>query len=157
MAVTSVARNLEHWLNQLKSHISAGTPILESFPTISIAVGYIASAESIRVTARSAALSNSARRALWLKTWHGGTQKLGYAESIFRRSPFRAKQRINFGPRSRWKKYFPVRKKTNDETVFSPPEKFVTSIGEERKSGGFRKQEEKGVLFRTPVQSEKSH
>ena len=76
MASTVVARNLEHWLDKLKSHIEAGTSrkeLLESLPVLVNAVGYMAdaSAESIRMSARSSALINSARRALWVKTWSG--------------------------------------------------------------------------------------
>ncbi|XP_073476117.1 lamina-associated polypeptide 2, isoforms alpha/zeta-like [Aquarana catesbeiana] len=78
MATTCVARNLEYWVNQLRSHIVADSPkqeILDSFPTLISAVAYIvgASAEAIKMSARSAALTNDARRALWLKTWPGDT------------------------------------------------------------------------------------
>ena len=59
MATTCVARNLEYWIGQLKSHISADSPkqeILDSFKTLTAGVSYIAdaSAESIRMTTRSA-------------------------------------------------------------------------------------------------------
>lgn len=78
MAMTVVARNMEYWLTQIKAHIEAGTPketILSSFPTLLKGVAYMAdaSAESVRMSARSSALANSARRALWLKTWQGDT------------------------------------------------------------------------------------
>ena len=78
MASTVVARNLEYWLDQLKGHIEAGTSrreLLESFPVLMKAVGYIAdaSAESVKLSARSSALINSTRRALWVKTWQGDT------------------------------------------------------------------------------------
>lgn len=73
MASTVVAKNLEHCLEQLKAHIEAGTPrkdLLETLPVLMKAVGYIAdaSAESVRMSARSSALINSTRRALWVKT-----------------------------------------------------------------------------------------
>lgn len=76
MAVTVVAHNLEHWLSQIQAHIEAGTAketILSSFPTILRGVAYIAdaSAESVCMSVRNAALANSARRALWLKMWPG--------------------------------------------------------------------------------------
>lgn len=78
MASTVVAGNLEHWLEQLKAHIEAGTPRKDLFDTLLVllkAVGYIADAstESIKMSSRSAALINSTRRALWVKTWTGDT------------------------------------------------------------------------------------
>lgn len=76
MATTCVSGNMEYWLNQLKAHIIVDSPkqeILDSFSTLSAAVVYIAdsSVESVRMSARSAAFTNTARRALWLKTWPG--------------------------------------------------------------------------------------
>lgn len=46
---------------------------MNSFLILFKTVGYIAdaSAESARMAARSSALANSARRALWLKAWSG--------------------------------------------------------------------------------------
>ncbi|XP_040203676.1 uncharacterized protein LOC120935688 [Rana temporaria] len=56
LAVTVVARNLEHWLSKIQEHIEADTDkdtILASFPTILKGVAYIAdaSAESVRMSA----------------------------------------------------------------------------------------------------------
>lgn len=78
MASTVVARNLEHWLEQLKTHNEAGTShkdLLDTLPVLQKAIEYMAeaSAESIKMLARSMALVNSARRALWVKTWPGDT------------------------------------------------------------------------------------
>ncbi|XP_040189524.1 lamina-associated polypeptide 2-like [Rana temporaria] len=78
MASTVVTRNLECWVEKLKGHIEAGThrkDLLDSFPLILNAIKYMAdaSAESIKMAARSSALVNSARRAVWLKTWSGDT------------------------------------------------------------------------------------
>lgn len=56
----------------MKAHVVADSPkqeILDSFSTLSSAVAYIA--EAIRMSARSAVLTNSSRRALWLETWPG--------------------------------------------------------------------------------------
>lgn len=55
MATTCISRNLHHWVNQMKFHITADSPkqeILDSFATLSAAVAYIAyaSAESIRMS-----------------------------------------------------------------------------------------------------------
>lgn len=58
-----VMRNLECWVEQLKGHVEAGTSrkdLLEFFPTLLNAIGYMAdaSAESIGMSARSSALIN---------------------------------------------------------------------------------------------------
>lgn len=76
LATTCVARNLEFWLAHLKGHLESGSSreeLVESFSTLVKAVGYVAdaSAESIRLSARTSALVNCARRALWLKSWSG--------------------------------------------------------------------------------------
>lgn len=59
---TCVARNLEHWFNLMKAHVTADSPkrdVLDSFTTLSAAVSYIADAlaEPMRMSARSAALT----------------------------------------------------------------------------------------------------
>ncbi|XP_044151526.1 uncharacterized protein LOC122939522 [Bufo gargarizans] len=76
IATTSVARSLKLWLEELESHIENKTPrdqLLQAIPTMSSAVDFIsdASADALRLSARAAALSNSARRSLWLKGWKG--------------------------------------------------------------------------------------
>lgn len=58
MASTVVARNLEHWLEQLKGHIEGGTShkdLLDTLPVLQKAVGYMV-AESVKMSARSSAL-----------------------------------------------------------------------------------------------------
>lgn len=60
MASTVVARNLECWVEKLKSHVEAGTSwkdLLESFTLILKALKYMvdASAESVNMSARSSA------------------------------------------------------------------------------------------------------
>lgn len=57
-----------------QAHIEEETPkehILSSFPMLLQGIAYIAdaSAESVHIAVRSLALTNSTRRALWLKTW----------------------------------------------------------------------------------------
>ncbi|XP_072002898.1 uncharacterized protein [Engystomops pustulosus] len=76
LASTSVARNLLYWLNELESHIKEGTPrstILENFPLLKSATAFLAdsAAEGIRFASKEGALTNSTRRALWLKQWNG--------------------------------------------------------------------------------------
>ncbi|KAM4028388.1 heterogeneous nuclear ribonucleoproteins A2/B1 isoform 1-T1 [Anomaloglossus baeobatrachus] len=76
IASTCVSRSLIRWLDQLEAHISQGTPreeLLESLPLLKKATCFLAdtSVESVRLAARTSVLSNSARRALWLKAWSG--------------------------------------------------------------------------------------
>ncbi|XP_044127503.1 lamina-associated polypeptide 2-like [Bufo gargarizans] len=82
IAATSVARSMFLWLGELETHIkdrASREQILESLPLLKSATAFLAdaSAESVRFSARDAALSNAARRALWMKCWSGDkTSKL---------------------------------------------------------------------------------
>ncbi|XP_069810484.1 lamina-associated polypeptide 2, isoforms alpha/zeta-like [Dendropsophus ebraccatus] len=76
VAATSVSRALEVWLSELKEMISKGTPVdelLKPFETLEKAMSFVseASADALKLSARSAAVSNSARRSMWLKEWKG--------------------------------------------------------------------------------------
>ncbi|XP_069804450.1 uncharacterized protein [Dendropsophus ebraccatus] len=76
VATTSVARATEIWVAQLKEQIRSGATteeLLSKFPIIEGSVSFMAeaSADALRLSARSAALSNSARRTLWLRDWKG--------------------------------------------------------------------------------------
>ncbi|XP_069804179.1 lamina-associated polypeptide 2, isoforms alpha/zeta-like [Dendropsophus ebraccatus] len=78
IATTSVARSLQIWMSELKDKVYEGNPeqdFATAFSTIENAVSFIseASADALKLSARSAALSNSARRTLWLKEWKGDT------------------------------------------------------------------------------------
>ncbi|XP_068127180.1 lamina-associated polypeptide 2-like [Hyperolius riggenbachi] len=71
-----VARNLDKWVRGLQERLEEGTPharILESLPVIIKSIAFLADAatESLRAAAKTAALINSARRAVWLNTWQG--------------------------------------------------------------------------------------
>lgn len=117
MATTVLARNMECWLEQLKGHVVAGTSRkvwLASFPTLLKAVKYMAdaSAESIRRSARSSALVNSASRALWLKTWSGDSASKVKLCGIpfYRRSDVWARIRV-LDRMADKKKAFPQKKK----------------------------------------------
>ena len=166
MATTCVARNLEFWTNQLKNHISADSSkeeILESFSTLTAAVAYIADAsvEAIKMSARSAALANSARRALWLKTWPGDAASKNKLCGI----PFSGD--LLFGPdldsildrTADRKKSFPVKRKRQ------PPRRFFRQQRAQDKGNkpqGDRRgwvqkaKEKKGILSNPPAQSQKS-
>ncbi|CAJ0936871.1 unnamed protein product [Ranitomeya imitator] len=79
IAATSVARSMSLWVDEMESHIKNRTPreeILKSFSVLKMATDFMAdaSAESVRFAARNNALSNAARRALWLRSWTGDTQ-----------------------------------------------------------------------------------
>lgn len=76
IASTCVARSLLVWLNQMEEHIKNRTSrdaLLASIPTLKKAAAFLADAstDAIRFSAKSAALSNAARRALWIKKWSG--------------------------------------------------------------------------------------
>ncbi|XP_044129109.1 lamina-associated polypeptide 2-like [Bufo gargarizans] len=78
IASTCTARSLRVWLSELEVQLKNRSPreeILASLPTIKKAADFLAdaSADSVRLAAKSAALSNSARRALWIKNWSGDT------------------------------------------------------------------------------------
>lgn len=167
MASTVVARNLEHWLEQLKIHIEAGTPrkdLLDTLPVLSKAVGYIAdaSAESIRMSARSTALINSARRALWVKTWTGDTASKTKLCGL----PFEGD--LVFGPgleaildrTADKKKAFPIKKKVlpqgnrNFRAFRKTPD--TKEAGYKRPWKSQRGRGKSGVLFRPPTTSPKT-
>lgn len=71
-----VAHGLQHWLKKLLGHLEDGTPVLQllgSLPILLKAAAFLADSaeESLRILARTVVLENSARTALWLKTWAG--------------------------------------------------------------------------------------
>lgn len=76
IAATCVARSLVVWLGQLEEHLKNKTPretLLASLPTLKNAATFLADAstDALKMSAKAAALSNSARRALWIKNWTG--------------------------------------------------------------------------------------
>lgn len=76
LASACVARNADTWLTRLSNHIARGRrskEVIDSLEIISKAVVYLADAtvETVRTTANSAALLNSARRAIWVNVWEG--------------------------------------------------------------------------------------
>ena len=166
MAATVVARNMEHWLTQLKAHIEAGTPketVLASFTTLLSGIAYLAdaSAESIRMSARSSALSNSARRALWLKTWQGDNASKVKLCGI----PLTGD--LLFGPgleavldrTADRKKAFPIKKKFGGQTKkkFWPQKKTEIAKPEGKKKFWGPKGKGRGAaIFRAPERPQKS-
>ncbi|XP_069802153.1 uncharacterized protein [Dendropsophus ebraccatus] len=76
VAATCVARALHVWVEQLEGHLNDKCPrqqIVDSLPLLKDATAFLAdaTAESIRFAAKDGALTNAARRALWLKNWTG--------------------------------------------------------------------------------------
>ncbi|XP_040192193.1 uncharacterized protein LOC120926392 [Rana temporaria] len=76
LASACIARNANSWISKLMEHVSQGSDskgILESLQLIGSAVAYLAdtSVETVRSTAKTGALLNSARRAVWVKMWNG--------------------------------------------------------------------------------------
>lgn len=76
IASTCTARTLLIWLTQLQDLLENDTPreeLIKTIPTLTRAAAFLAdaSAETVRISSRTTALLNSARRALWLKSWGG--------------------------------------------------------------------------------------
>ena len=170
LASTCVARNLEEWLTQIQTHLLAGTSreeILKSFPLLFSAVGFLAdsSAESARMTARTSALVNSARRSVWLKTWSGD------AASKLRLCGLPLTGEHLFGPglqealerTADRKKAFPEKKKRTGRKIFRGQNKGLPwQQGPKEKDNrpkkhwtGYKGKGRGGVLFNTPQQPAK--
>ncbi|XP_040195312.1 lamina-associated polypeptide 2, isoforms alpha/zeta-like [Rana temporaria] len=76
LASSCIARNADTWLTRLLEHVpqtSKFKEIRDSLTVIGSAVAYLADAsiETVRSSAKTGALVNAARRAVWLKTWEG--------------------------------------------------------------------------------------
>lgn len=76
IAATCTARSLKVWMEQLEEHLRAKTPrdqILASIPTLKKAADFLAdaSADTVRLAAKTAGLANATRRTVWLRSWSG--------------------------------------------------------------------------------------
>ena len=76
LASVCVARNTAAWTSKLLDHVASSSESGEtrdSLQVIGTALAYLADAalETVRATAKSGALINASRRAVWLKTWGG--------------------------------------------------------------------------------------
>ncbi|XP_077128602.1 uncharacterized protein LOC143784335 isoform X4 [Ranitomeya variabilis] len=79
VASTCAARSMIIWIDQLDQQIekkSSREKLRAAIPLIRGAAAFLAdaSADSLRLAARSAGLVNNARRALWMKSWKGDAQ-----------------------------------------------------------------------------------
>ncbi|XP_073424401.1 uncharacterized protein [Dendrobates tinctorius] len=79
VATTCTTRSMLVWLDQLDQQIEqkvSREKLRAAIPLIRGAAAFMAdaSADTLRLAARSAALVNNARRALWMKSWKGDTQ-----------------------------------------------------------------------------------
>lgn len=159
MASTVVARNLECWIETLKRHVEACTSrkeLLESFPLMLKAVKYMADAlaESVKMSVSSSALVNSARRAIWLKTWTGDTASKIKLCGL----PFSGE--LLFGPNlesvldrtADKKKAFPPKKKQPLKNNFRAVQQPHKNRDQDQKNHWVsqRGKEREGVFFRTP-------
>ena len=82
LAAACVARNTDIWVETLTEHLARNTEaeeVVESLTVIRKAIAYLADAaiESARASAKTAALINSARRAVWIKAWEGDATSKG--------------------------------------------------------------------------------
>ncbi|XP_044153029.1 lamina-associated polypeptide 2, isoforms alpha/zeta-like isoform X2 [Bufo gargarizans] len=76
VAATWVSRSLRLWIEQLEAHLKEKKPreeILASLPTFAKAADFLtdASTDVMRFAAKSSAMTNAARRAIWLRSWKG--------------------------------------------------------------------------------------
>ena len=76
LASVCISRNADSWISKLMEQVSQVPDSKESLETLQLiegAVAYLADAviETVRSTAKTGALINSARRALWVKMWNG--------------------------------------------------------------------------------------
>ncbi|XP_041430878.1 lamina-associated polypeptide 2, isoforms alpha/zeta-like [Xenopus laevis] len=74
LAASAVARSTRHWLKQFTEDINnniSRVELLESLEKVNMAVEFLcdSSIESIKLAAKTMALSTASRRALWLRTW----------------------------------------------------------------------------------------
>lgn len=76
LAATCTARTTSLWVTEFKNMISEDATkeeLLNSIPALSVAVDFLSDSatEAIRLAAKCLAITNNARRALWLKNWEG--------------------------------------------------------------------------------------
>lgn len=76
IATSCTTRSALKWMDTLKANIVGGAPrkeLLDALETIQKATEYVADGliDSLRLTANSSAAVNTARRAVWLRTWDG--------------------------------------------------------------------------------------
>lgn len=76
-AANCVSRGLKFWLDQLQLHLENNTPradILKNIPVLKTSALFLADAvlEGFRTMVKAMATQNSARRAVWIKTWKDG-------------------------------------------------------------------------------------
>uniref|UniRef100_A0A803JDW7 Lamina-associated polypeptide 2 alpha C-terminal domain-containing protein n=1 Tax=Xenopus tropicalis TaxID=8364 RepID=A0A803JDW7_XENTR len=74
LAAVSVSRSLKHWINTLEEDIDSGISrdvLLDMLYPIKLAVDFLCdvSVDTLKLGARTMALSTAGRRALWLKAW----------------------------------------------------------------------------------------
>ncbi|KAE8628492.1 hypothetical protein XENTR_v10000040 [Xenopus tropicalis] len=74
LAAVSVSRSLKHWLNALEEDIDSGTSrdvLLDMLYPIKLATDFLCdvAVDTLKLGARTMALSTAGRRALWLKAW----------------------------------------------------------------------------------------
>lgn len=170
-AANCVSRGLKFWLDRLQELLENNTPradILKNLPVLKTSALFLADAslEGFRTMVKSMAMQNSARRAVWLKTWKDGDSS---SRSNICAIPFKGDH--VFGPElekilehtADKKKGFPVKKKTG----FVPNKTFFRKSGENRPyraQGGknkwtSRKRQGSNSLFtpaKTPAKSPKS-
>ncbi|XP_044152181.1 lamina-associated polypeptide 2, isoforms alpha/zeta-like [Bufo gargarizans] len=162
IATTSVARSLKLWLEELESHIENKTPrdqLLEAIPTMSSAVDFIsdASADALRLSAREAALSNSARRSLWLKGRKGDVASKSKLCALPCQGGFLFGSALDdiLDKASDKKKGFPAPSFPKQGKPFRSNER-RKAFGDQKKRREWRSDKSKSVLFKSRPQTSSS-
>ena len=166
LASACVARNTAAWTSRLLDHLASSSKsreTQESLQVIGSAVAYLADAaiETVRASAKTGALINASRRAVWLKTWRGDLASKNRLCAI----PFEGS--LLFGTaldqalaRSSEKgNKFPSRPRANRGKFFRPNQRKNPPPGKKSAPGrrwGFGKDKPKsGILFSSPKPGEK--
>lgn len=122
-------------------------------PTLMGAAAFIteASAKAVKITARTTALINAVRRALWLKEW-GGDMPLKtnlccipFTDYLFRPGLEQVLDRS-----ADRKKGFPQPKKKAKQNMFSPAGKKATSKAKTERDGPFQRRKNREDFFLKP-------
>ncbi|XP_077329997.1 uncharacterized protein LOC143964168 [Lithobates pipiens] len=167
LASACIARNADMWISKLIDHISQTSKskeVLDSLEVVGSAVAYLADAavETVRTTAKSAALLNSARRALWVKTWDGD----GSSKTRLCGLPFEGSLLFGAGldqalARSTEKgKKFPTKPRRDRKRFFRGPQaknRFSEKkVSPNRRWGAGKDKQKSGILFSSQKSSDKT-
>ncbi|XP_077145335.1 uncharacterized protein LOC143807535 [Ranitomeya variabilis] len=154
IAAACTSRSLMIWIDNLEKQLRDGVPrnkVLDSIPMIRGAAAFLAdsSADSIKLTSKSAALSNAARRTLWLKSWPGDLQTKHKLCSIPCEGKFLFGETLDdiLQKAGDKKKGFPILPQTFNKRPFRSRKFFRRRPPREQNRSDDGKRRERGFLF----------